>query len=156
MDSPNRIADRLRRTVHGPMWHGPSVMEAIGDLTAKHAATHVIPHAHSAWELVLHIAAWAEIAQARLDGEAWLTPTDAEDFPPLGIRRGKPEWVAAQRRVTTAYESLAAAVKVRSPADLDAMVVGQKYTAATMLHGVVEHGCYHAGQIVLMRKAQQA
>ena len=137
------------------MWHGPSVAEAIGDLTAKQAATHVISHAHSAWELVLHIAAWAEIAQARLDGEPWLTPTNAEDFPPPGIRRGKPEWIAAQRRAATAYEALAAAVKVRAPADLDALVVGQKYTAAVMLHGVVEHGVYHAGQIMLLRKSLQ-
>lgn len=156
MESPKGIASRLKRTMHGPMWHGPSVLEAIGDLSAADAAAHPIPHAHSAWELVLHIAAWAEIALARLEGTPWNDPTPDEDWPPVAKRRGKREWTAAQRRADVAYAKLAAAVRALPAESLDDLVPGHEYTKAVMVHGVVEHGVYHAGQIVLLRKALAA
>lgn len=159
MDSPKGIASRLRRTIHGPMWHGPSVIEAIGDLSAEQARTHPITDAHSAWELVLHIAAWAEISYARLDGAAWRNPTPEQDFPPvpdgLDAAGSSAAWSSAKQRAITAYETLADRVKTLTPVQLDELVVEQEYSTATMLHGVVEHGVYHAGQIMLLRRAME-
>ncbi len=137
------------------MWHGPSVCEAVGDLTATQAASYPIHHAHSVWELTLHIAAWAEIAQARLCGTPWLTPSDVEDFPLPDTSGGVGAWTAAQQRAIGAYESLAAEVRSRPAASLDDLVIDQTYTGVVMLHGVVEHGVYHAGQIVLLRRLMQ-
>lgn len=139
--------------MHGPMWHGPSMVEALAGLAPVDAATHAIPGAHSIWELVLHIGAWATIAEARLFGTPWLDPSDDENFPKPSTRRGAREWAAAQRRTIAAYESLAAKVRPLSPERLDEMVAGQEYSAATMIHGVIEHGVYHVGQIVLLRRA---
>jgi uncharacterized damage-inducible protein DinB len=157
MDSPKGIASRLRRTMHGPMWHGPSVLEAIGELSAVTARSYPIRGAHSVWELVLHIAAWAEIPLARLDGTPWLTPATHEDFPPVPAAAdagaGASEWTAAKQRAILAYDTLADRVKELTPAQLDGLVVGQDYSIATMLNGVVEHGVYHAGQILLLRRA---
>ena len=147
-----RHAELLRRTMHGPMWHGPAVLEATERLTATQAASHPIAAAHSAWELVLHIAAWAEIATARLNGTPWRTPTKAEDFPPALVRGGTRAWTAAKARAAAAYETLAVAVETSADPSLDTLVIGQRYSRTEMLHGVVEHGVYHAGQIVLLRK----
>jgi uncharacterized damage-inducible protein DinB len=35
---------------------------------------------------------------------------------------------------------------------LDQKVVGEEYTIREMLHGVVEHGVYHGGQIAVLKK----
>lgn len=153
MDSPRGIASRLRRTITGPMWHGPGVVEAIADLTPAQAAAHHIDGAHSVWELVLHIAAWAEIAHARLEGTAWKDPSIDEDWPPIPRTHTAATWKSAIARATASYEALATATAALEPEALREMVVGQEYTRAVMLHGVVEHGVYHAGQIVLLRRA---
>ena len=137
------------------MWHGPSVCEAVGDLTATQAASYPIHNAHSAWELTLHIAAWAEIAQARVCGTPWRTPSDVEDFPIPDASGGVGAWTAAQQRAIVAYASLATEVMSRQAASLDDLVIEQTYTGVEMLYGVVEHGVYHAGQIILLRRLIQ-
>ena len=135
------------------MWHGPSVLEAIGALTADQAsATPMIGH-HSVWALVLHIAVWAEVPLLRLDGQALKDLLPEEDFPPVPPTSTSAEWDAAKRRVETAYVTLADTVATLTPARLDELVVDQQYSTATMLHGVVEHGVYHAGQIMMLRRA---
>ncbi len=146
-----RLAGALRRTLHGPMWHGPALLELLRDLTAEDAARRPVTGAHSVWDLVLHVAAWAEVARVRLGGRAW-EPSLEEDWP----RHGTPTaaaWVAAKQRLTAAYEALAAAAAQATPAQLAATVPGASYDAATMLQGVVEHGAYHGGQVALLRRA---
>jgi hypothetical protein len=40
-----------------------------------------------------------------------------------------------------------------SDEQLDALVPGLEYTVHVLLHGIVEHGTYHGGQIALLKKA---
>ena len=65
----DRITDQLRRAFYGESWHGPAVQEVLAGVTSQQAASKVISGAHTIWELVLHIAAWKSIVQARLRGE---------------------------------------------------------------------------------------
>ena len=70
MKSPQRhFADRVLRTVTGPMWHGPSLSEVLKDVTPEQAVAHAIPGAHSIWELVLHVTVWADEAWAKVQGD---------------------------------------------------------------------------------------
>lgn len=76
----SRIADQLRRSIHGEAGHGPSVMEILHDADWRQAAAKPIAGAHSIWGIVLHIAAWAAAALLRASGERMdLTP--AQDWP---------------------------------------------------------------------------
>lgn len=150
--TPPVLASLLRRTVHGPMWHGPALLEALDGLDARDAERHPIAGAHSIWELVLHVAAWAEIAAQRLEGQARLEVSDAENFPPIP-RIDEESWHAAKARLTASYELLAEAVRALSAERLKERVVAHDYTVGTMLHGVVEHGTYHGGQMILLRRA---
>src|SRR5580700_9621350 len=75
-----RIADQLRRAFDGSAWHGPALLELLGDVDAATAAAKPLPKAHSIWELVLHIAAWDEAASRRLAGEKW-QPQGTANFP---------------------------------------------------------------------------
>ena len=43
-------------------------------------------------------------------------------------------------------------MKTLSDDQLAAKVVGEDYSTREMLHGVVEHGTYHGGQITLLKK----
>src|SRR5262245_47111322 len=66
---PARLAHHIKRTVTGPMWHGSALAEVLEGVTPEQATTRPIPGAHTIWELVAHVTAWAEIARARVHGE---------------------------------------------------------------------------------------
>lgn len=153
MSATRYLAGRLRRTVHGPMWHGPALDALLDGLTAEEAASRPVPGAHGAWELVLHVAAWAELAAARLDGGAVAYPPPDVEWPAVPPTAGAAEWAAARARLTAAYETLADRVLALPPERLRDRVPGQEHTVATMLDGVVEHGTYHGGQLALLRRA---
>jgi uncharacterized damage-inducible protein DinB len=55
--------------------------------------------------------------------------------------------------MAASHRELAAVTRQLQDAQLDATVAGQEYSVAVMLHGIVEHGTYHGGQIALLKKA---
>ncbi|HUF28676.1 MAG TPA: DinB family protein [Gemmatimonadaceae bacterium] len=152
MRDSRALADHLIRTIHGEMWHGPAVGELLIGVSPDAAAAHPVPGAHSIWELVLHMTVWAEIAGQRLAGLATKSPPPERDFPPAPAPTGD-AWRAAVEGLDAAYQSLAEATAALDEAQLEIRVPGQEYTARILLHGVVEHGTYHGGQIALLRRA---
>jgi uncharacterized damage-inducible protein DinB len=144
-------ADLIKRTVAGPAWHGPALDQVLEGVTAKQAAAHPMADAHSMWELVLHVAAWAEIARARLRGERIADPPHEEDWPPVGPTDDS-AWTAALARMRDAYRALAHDARHLDDASLHEKMAGLEYSQWVLLHGVVEHGIYHAGQIALLKK----
>jgi uncharacterized damage-inducible protein DinB len=148
-----RIADQLRRAFDGEAWHGDSLFELLKGVSAKQAAARPIGNAHSIWELVLHIAAWDGALLRRLAGDA-VEPSDAENFPRV-TDESEAAWRKALAEVRRVHEELIDAVAKLPDSRLDEMVPGKKgahYTFYYMLHGVVQHELYHAGQIALLKK----
>jgi uncharacterized damage-inducible protein DinB/heme-degrading monooxygenase HmoA len=147
-----RTANAIERCARGPMWHGPSLREAVDGVTAEQAAAHPIPGAHSIWELVLHVTAWAGFAEERLAGRPG-EPTGEQNFPPVTAADEK-SWKAAVEAMQQAYLDLAAAVRGTSEDTLLADLPNRDHSALVMLHGIIEHGTYHGGQIAMLRRAQ--
>jgi uncharacterized damage-inducible protein DinB len=147
------LAKHIERTVTGPLWHGPVLDDLLRDVTAEHAAARRIANAHSIWELVLHVAAWAEIARARVDGRAIADPPDEVNFPPVHDASAA-AWEMARERLRESYRDLAARVRQLNEDALGQRVTGLPYTIGFMVHGVVEHGTYHGGQIAILKKAR--
>jgi uncharacterized damage-inducible protein DinB len=146
-----QLANHLKRTVTGPMWHGPSLNEALADVSHDVAIARPIPSAHSIWELVLHVTVWSDIARARLHGERIVDPTPQEDWPPV-METTQSAWTSAVERMRESYRALADDVKQLDDARLDEKIPGLDYTVSNLLHGVIEHGTYHGGQMAILRK----
>jgi uncharacterized damage-inducible protein DinB len=152
MSRGQRVAEVIERSVSGPMWHGPSLMDLIGDVSADDAGAHAIEGAHSIWELVLHMTAWTEITRERLIGSAKGEPTPEEDWPAVNDR--SPEsWRAAVERMKDAHRELSADVAKLDDSQLIGRVPGKDHTVLTMIHGIVEHDAYHGGQIAILKRA---
>ena len=149
-----RLARHIERTVIGPMWHGPALAQALEGVTHEQAGRRPVSQAHSIWEIVLHVSVWAEIARARLNGERTGDPAPEDDWPSAGS--GAKPWRLAVDRLGASYHELAAATRKLGDDSLDAKVANLDYTIGTMLRGVVEHGTYHGGQIMILRKALEA
>jgi uncharacterized damage-inducible protein DinB len=117
-------------------------------VTADQAARRPVAGGHTIWELVNHIAAWEGIATRRLRGEAWAP----QDWPPMP-EVADAAWVQALEHLDRTHRELEKRVRVLPEERLTGLVTGHKYSVYVMLHGVVQHNLYHAGQIALLKKA---
>ncbi|HKB99758.1 MAG TPA: DinB family protein [Terriglobales bacterium] len=153
MSEAAHIADQLRRAFDGEAWHGDSLFEILKGVTAARAAARPIKNAHTIWELVLHIAAWDGAVLRRMGGVA-VTLSGAENFPPV-TDASDGAWRTVLAQVRQVHEELVAAVAALPDSRFCEMVPGKEgahYTFYYMLHGVVQHELYHAGQIALLKK----
>jgi uncharacterized damage-inducible protein DinB len=153
MSEAARIADQLRRAFHGDAWHGDALLEILNGVTAAQASARPITHAHTIWELVLHIAAWDGAVRRRLSGEA-VELSDEQNFPPVKDT-SEAAWRQAVDRVRQVHDELEHAVSEFPHARLGDRVPGKQgahYTYYYMLNGLAQHEAYHAGQIALLKK----
>jgi len=147
-----RIEDQLRRAFEGHAWHGPAVRELLADMTAAKAAGRPLPNAHSIWEIVLHIATWERVVRRRLQGEAVADLPTEEDWPPVRDS-SEAAWRRAIDDLEQANHDLRDTMARASEARLAEMAPGKDHSVYVMLHGIIQHDLYHAGQIAVLKKA---
>jgi uncharacterized damage-inducible protein DinB len=145
-----RIQEQLERAFAGRAWHGPSVLELLADVDSTRAAARPIAGAHSIWELVLHIAAWDKAASRRLKGDR-AELLDEEDFPAI-TDTSEEAWNQAVETLKRAHRELHYAIGSLEDSRLDQPIVSGMASVYGTLHGVIQHGLYHAGQIALLKK----
>ena len=154
-----RIAAELRRMYEGPAWHGPSVSESVAGITAAQASARPLVGGHTIYELTHHIAAWIGEARSRLLGNRSGDPADG-DWPPPNARIDQAAWREALARLAERQSEMLEALSGFDPARLGEIVdpdspsaEGRRVTHYILLHGLVQHNAYHAGQIMLLRRA---
>jgi uncharacterized damage-inducible protein DinB len=152
MSQVETLADQLERSFRGGAWHGPAVAETLAGVEADTAAARPILGAHSIWEIVHHLTVWNDVPRRRLDGEGLQNLSAEGDWPPVrDVSAGA--WQAALTALEDAHAALHARVLDLADAQLDDPVTGSDPTVRGMLFGVLQHNAYHAGQIMLLRKA---
>ncbi len=149
MREVERLADQLRRSFEGDAWHGDSLVEILADIDVAKAAAKPASGNHGIWELVLHIASWARAALNVVSGES--AKLSADDWPEL-TERGESAWIRSREELTSVGRQLQDAVLGMKEDRLDEVVPGRSYSYYVLLHGVVQHACYHAGQIAILKK----
>jgi uncharacterized damage-inducible protein DinB len=150
-----RLADQIRRAFEGNAWHGDSILELLAGVNAKTAAARPIKSAHSIWEILRHIAAWDDAVCRRIAGNA-VTLTDEQNFPAVKDP-GEAAWSQAIESTKRTHHELIKAVAAFPDSRLMDQVPGKSqnyYNFFYMFSGIVQHELYHAGQIALLKKAQ--
>jgi uncharacterized damage-inducible protein DinB len=156
-----RIIDQLEREHDGDPWHGSPLLAILADMSAEQAASSPIGGAHSIWELVLHMAAWKNEVAKRVSGAPAGLPEEG-DWPEVGEATGK-RWHEALNRLQQAHDRLMSAVRslpaerLHEPTnDPRNRPLGSGVSYYVMLHGIVQHDVYHAGQIAILKKHSSA
>jgi uncharacterized damage-inducible protein DinB len=152
MSEIQRIEDQLRRAFEGHAWHGPAVRELLADVTAAKATDRPLPNAHNIWEIVLHMATWERVVRRRLQGEAVADLPTEEDWPPVRDSN-EAAWRRAIDDLEQANHDLRDTIARASEARLAEMAPGKDHSVYVMLHGIIQHDLYHAGQIAVLKKA---
>jgi len=154
MSEVQRIADQVDCAYREGAWVGVSVRDLFRGLTVAEAAGRPVRGAHSAWEIALHLSWWHDAVGRRIGGET-VDYRDDEDWPAIGDA-SEASWQAAIDRLDRSHVVLVDAVQRLSPARLDELVQDRPFTVSVMLHGVAQHNLYHAGQVIMLRKAWSA
>ena len=152
MSELERIVDQLQRAYRGEAWHGPSIREVLDGVDADAASARPVPNAHTIRELVVHVVVWEQEALARLAGKGRDDLPPEEDWP-----AGAGAWADLLDELDAAHERLTSAISEldAEPGDeaLDETVAGSPGTVYHLLHGVIQHNLYHAGQMAILKKA---
>ena len=153
MTEIGRIRDQLMRTFNGNAWHGPALHELLAGVTAEKANARPLPNGHTIWEIVLHITAWQDAVCLRINGrETELSPDQA--WPTVKDAR-EPAWKKSLDALDHSLQNLDGTMATVADAQLGDIVPGRPHSVYFMLHGVIQHNVYHAGQIALLKKASQ-
>jgi len=140
-----RIIDTLKHAYEKNAWHGPSVKEAIEDVTTENAFLR-LPDSHSIIELVAHMAAWRRYVAEKLAGNEKFELTEEQNFP-------KPaNWEKTVSLLDESQRQLIAQLEKTPDERLQEIVPGRKFKFYVMLHGIIHHDLYHTGQIILLKK----
>src|SRR5262245_7456142 len=148
MNEIARIVEQLKQAHEGEAWHGPSVGEALADVSAADAARKPMPKAHSIWEIVHHMRVTDQAVRAHLVGES---VADDPDWPTL-TDTGDSAWHGALAALKASQRALRDAVARLPEGRLHQNVPGKSHSYWHELLGILHHDLYHAGQISILRR----
>jgi uncharacterized damage-inducible protein DinB len=151
MNEIERIIDQLRRAYDRDAWHGPPLRAVLAGVSAEIASARPIRDAHSIREIVRHVTFWYDGVRRRIGGEV-VDPQGVEEWPEAD-GAGEDGWGLELADLDRAHAALLGAVEQLGIEDLELTVPGKPYSVYILLHGLVQHNLYHAGQIALLKKA---
>jgi uncharacterized damage-inducible protein DinB len=153
----DRLIDQFRRAHDGDPWHGSPLRAILDGVSHTQAAWQPPGGAHSIWELVLHITAWRNEVARRATGQPAGEPAGG-DYPAVGGTTAE-RWRAALAALDASHVNLVDAVSgmsedrlLQPTNDPRNPPAGTGVTCYELLHGIVQHDAYHAGQIAILKK----
>ena len=148
----HRIGSQLKRSYEGGAWHGPSVLEVIECVGWEQAFQTPVLGFHSICELILHIAAWAEVGARALNGDVYGSLPEEADWPDVG-KPSEASWKRALMKCNVAQRKLRDLLKQYPDDQLHQTLPGKEYSMYFVLQGILQHNVYHAGQIAVLKCA---
>lgn len=155
MKETARIADQIRRSVEGPAWHGPAVLEVLEGLTPAQAAAKPIAGWKSIWELALHAIVWQDAVRAHLAGRWPVIKIGGPRDWPAPPRPTAAAWRAAVAKLRRSNAALVRAARAFPDAKLDRPLKEGATSAYMQLHGAAQHNLWHAGEMAALKRAQR-
>jgi uncharacterized damage-inducible protein DinB len=161
MREVDRIVDQLRRAYSGDAWHGPSVRAALEGVNHRTVTARPVAAAHSIAEIVQHMTAWTREVTRRLRTGVARDP-EIGDWPLREVTNDA-DWNAIVAALDAANDELVETMATLDEAELGGVIgdardrpLGSGVSRYVLLHGLVQHHVYHAGQISLLKKALES
>jgi len=109
-----------------------------------------LPGIHSIWQLVQHMAFWEDVGRRRFSGP--FDPDLAGNFPPAS-KLDESSWRETLAEFRSSNADFREELSKLDPARLDELTPGGQCSFLYEAASVIQHHVYHAGQIVLLKKA---
>jgi uncharacterized damage-inducible protein DinB len=150
MSEVHRISNLLKHGYDGQPWYGTALSKLLADVTAEQAAAHPIPGGHSIWQEVRHVIAWRQVTCRLLEGEAVAGVSDEDNWPEPQ-KTDAAAWQHTLDELAKTQAALVAALDRLSDVRLEEKPAGKPFKLYVLLHGIIHHDAYHAGQIAILR-----
>ena len=147
-----QLTDLLNRAFHKDAWYGPALMETLEGITAKQAAARPVASAHSIWDLVGHLAAWKRSVAEWLAREPGGVSKE-QNFPAVNDV-SETVWLDTIAELKDMHKKLEAQIMALTETQLTTNIPGQDFTPYYLVHSIIQHDIYHAGQIALLKKVK--
>ena len=144
------LRDQIETTFKGDSWHGPNLVNTLDGIDYVQAMQRPLGERHTIWELTDHISFWMEEVWKSVRDHAVLNPEKRKDWVEMGAT--EEEWSQSVKRLEAAVNMTLDALAGWSDEDLYEKVPGENYTFKQMLHGMLHHNLYHAGQINILKR----
>ncbi len=150
----SRIVKLSRHTFDGTPWYGTALCKLLADVSAEQAAAaaHPTSGAHTIWQEVRHAIMWRAVAIRLLNGEQVGSVTEEENWPQAPATSAA-AWRQTLDELAQTQVSLEAAAGNLTDERLSEKAPEKPFSFYVLLHGVIQHDAYHAGQIALLKKA---
>jgi uncharacterized damage-inducible protein DinB len=148
------IAQHILELYFGNNWTDVNVRETLQDVTLKEALTKTKASPNTIASLVQHITFYNKIILERLHGSnPQIDEINGYNLPPL---ENEAAWELLKENNLQSAQELADEARLIADDTLQEPVVEDGSSRYKSLHGVTEHGYYHLGQIVILKKLIRA
>ena len=132
----------------GSPWIDVNIYHTVADIDAPVAAIKHEPF-NSIWQMVFHIVAWRETVLQRLKGNN--IPSPENNFFVIPTDTSEKAWTELQERLSASQSHINAYLK-NDVEGLYEKPLNSQFTRFELINGLLQHDCYHLGQIVLVKK----
>lgn len=152
-----KLVIELDKPMNGDPWYGSSIKKVLDGITHEEAFAVPFINAHSIAEITLHIYAWINEVNSRLEGNK---PADPKmgDWPKVE-KYEKHYWTEIRSNIYKEHERLISLVKNFPFERFEERVgkervpeLGTGFSYREMLVGLMQHNVYHLGQIAILKK----
>lgn len=148
------IVQQLQDAYDGKPWFGRCVKELLHQADEQTAFQRP-GNQHSVLELLWHMITWREFVLDRLQSQKPAAYFDDKDWRPLD-HNDKTLWPQGLQRLQQTQEDLIGLLQRQDDSRLEQTVNERTYNFRKLLHGLVQHDIYHAGQIAYINKLLKA
>ncbi|GAB4319926.1 MAG: hypothetical protein Kow0074_09830 [Candidatus Zixiibacteriota bacterium] len=154
MSESKRLSQQIKQAFQGPCWAGPSLLDVLENVDVITASAKPIPDSHSIWELVMHLISGQQIMLRFVRGQTTIAATAAEWWQPVPDHDDEVSWTETLETLKKQESELVEAVAEFPDSKLDDPFVEGGSSAYNNLAGHAQHTLYHAGQILMLKRAQ--
>ena len=146
------IITTLKSVLEGEPWYGKAVMSILRDVNPALAYEKPNENSHSFIELLYHMITWAEFTLKSLEKDKQIDMVAFEKLDWREIDRREHTWEKGMAQFKVTHDLIIELLRTKDDAVLSEKVDYREYNNRFLLHGLIQHDIYHAGQIAYATK----
>jgi uncharacterized damage-inducible protein DinB len=150
MTEQQRLVSLFEKLYNGSPWIGVNLVSVLEPITATQASQRVLPNCNTIWEITNHLIVWRQNVLQRINGKIIKTPS-TNYFEPVKDTSDQ-AWHHTLKLLKETQEQWIRFLKNFQTSQFETLYEVNKMTYYEHIHGILQHDCYHLGQIVLLAK----
>ncbi len=150
MEETQRISSLYQKLYNGSPWIDITITAVLENITAEQAARKALPNANTIWEIINHIIAWRENVLQRVQGKVITTPEN-NYFEPVADTSAE-AWKNTLDKLETSHTTWLKFLNHFNESSFETIYPNNEMSYYENIHGILQHDCYHLGQIVILAK----